>query len=70
MRETEIFVPFAELEKHGIGYCRIHIRRLIDKGHFPPAVRLSENRIAWRLSDLEAWKASRPIAEPKSAHAA
>ncbi len=70
MRETEIFVSFHELDQHGIKFCRIHLRRLIAKGSFPPAVRLSQNRIAWRFSDLEAWKASRPIAEPKSAHAA
>jgi hypothetical protein len=34
----------------------------MDVGIFPPSIRLSANRIGWRLSDLEKFKASRPNA--------
>jgi predicted DNA-binding transcriptional regulator AlpA len=60
--ETEVFVPYGALAEHGIGYCRVHLRRLVSRGLFPRPVMLSANRIAWRLSDLAAWKASRPTA--------
>jgi hypothetical protein len=59
----EVFVRFHDLPKHGIPpYHRIHIGRLMRRGQFPAAVQLSQNRIAWRVSDLEDWIASRPIA--------
>jgi predicted DNA-binding transcriptional regulator AlpA len=58
----EVFVAYPELAEHGINYSRVHLRRLITRGLFPSAVMLSPNRIAWRLSDLDRWKASRPTA--------
>ena len=58
----EILVPYDELPDRGVPkYSRGHVRRLISRGLFPPPVQLSPNRIAWRLSDLAEWKASRPI---------
>ena len=32
------------------------------RGDFPQGIRIAPNRIAWRLSDVRAWIASRPIA--------
>ena len=64
--ETEVFVPFSGLAAHGINYTRVHTRRMIARGLFPPPVMLSPNRIAWRLSDLAAWKASRPTAPARA----
>ncbi len=55
-----IFVPYSSLCDHGIFYTRVHLNRLIDRDQFPPAVQLSPNRIAWKLGDLEVWKANRP----------
>ena len=59
--ETEIFVAYGTLRQHGIVYTRVHLRRLISRGLFPTPVYLSPNRIAWRLSDLAIWKATRPV---------
>lgn len=59
--EDEVFVPYADLYVHGIpSYCRVHLQRLMRRNLFPQAHLLSPNRIGWRLSDLKAWKASRP----------
>ena len=61
--EAEFFITYDQLPKHGVpNYSRVHTRRLVARGLFPRPVMLSPNRIAWRLSDLEAWKASRPTA--------
>jgi hypothetical protein len=58
----EVFIPYDRLADHGIRYTRVHLRRLIARGLFPAPVMLSPNRLAWRLSDLEEWKGSRPAA--------
>ena len=58
----ETFVLYTQLPEVGIPrYSRVYLRELVLKGQFPRPVQLSERRIAWKLSDLEAWKASRPI---------
>lgn len=58
--EDEIFVSYAELAAHGVPFTRVHLRRLAARGLFPLPIMLSANRIAWRLSDLARWKATRP----------
>jgi predicted DNA-binding transcriptional regulator AlpA len=60
--EAEVFVPYADLKSHGVSYTRVHLRRLVDRKLFPAPVMLSANRIAWRLSDIVTWKATRPSA--------
>jgi hypothetical protein len=61
---SEVFVPYADLPAHGINPpCRVHLTRQVRSGLFPAPVQISANRIAWRLSDLEQRKASRPIAK-------
>ncbi|MCL1039622.1 AlpA family phage regulatory protein [Shewanella submarina] len=35
------------------------IRRRILEGAFPQSVELSDNRVAWFVSDIEQWAASR-----------
>lgn len=58
----ETFVLYNQLPDVGIPrFSRVHLNELIAKGKFPAPHRLSERRIAWKLSDLEAWKSSRPI---------
>lgn len=60
---TDVFVSYDELPQHGIPkYSRVHIRRMIARGVFPAAIQLSPNRVGWRLSDIVAWKRSRPTA--------
>jgi predicted DNA-binding transcriptional regulator AlpA len=67
-KQEDRFVGFSELAGLGIPYTRVHLRRLIMKKLFPAPVQLSANRIAWRMSELAAWKASRPAAPtPKDA---
>jgi prophage regulatory protein len=56
------FVSYDDLKEYGIPYTDVHILRLRKAGKFPKPVRLSENRIAWRLSDLIEWIESRPEA--------
>lgn len=34
------------------------VRRMIERERFPRPVRLSQQRIAWRTADIEAWEAS------------
>lgn len=57
-----VFVSYSDLRTHGIPYTRVHLNRLMRKGEFPTSVRLSANRIAWRLSELDEWMAGRPRA--------
>lgn len=40
------------------------------RGEFPKPVRIGANRVAWRLSDLEAWRDSRPEATYRTKEAA
>jgi Prophage CP4-57 regulatory protein (AlpA) len=61
--DDEVFITYDQLPDYGIPkYSRVHIRRLMARGLFPRPVMLSPNRIAWRKSEVAAWKASRPIA--------
>lgn len=45
-----------------ISYTPQHTYRLIRQGKFPQRVRIGENRVGWRLADIEAWLAARPLA--------
>ena len=66
---NNVFVTYDELPSHGVPYTRVHLNRLMRKGLFPIAVQLSPNRIAWRVSDVEQWKANRPPARAVEAAA-
>ncbi|KAB2847988.1 MAG: AlpA family phage regulatory protein [Hyphomicrobiaceae bacterium] len=52
VRELREIVPFT----------RQHILRLEKRGRFPRRIQLSTNRVAWLMSEVEAWIADR-IAE-------
>ncbi len=39
------------------------IRRLERAGKFPARIRMGENRVGWRLADVERWFAERPTAK-------
>lgn len=58
--QKDAFLPFEALGLHGIPYSRVHLRRLIHTNEFPSPVTLSPNRIAWKLSDVREWMATRP----------
>lgn len=59
------FIPFQGLAAFGVRYSRSHLMRLVGQGRFPKPVYLSARKIAWRMSDLIDWGASRPDREPK-----
>lgn len=45
-----------------IPYTPQHIYRLERAGKFPRRRKLGDNRVAWRLTDIEAWIVSRQLA--------
>jgi predicted DNA-binding transcriptional regulator AlpA len=53
------FVRYHELKDYGIPFSRQHIASLEEQGRFPRRVNLSPRVIAWRLSSLRAWMATR-----------
>jgi hypothetical protein len=56
------FVFFNDLPSFGVPrYSRVHLYRLMRRGQFPPQVQISPNRVAWRLSAIIDWVASRPL---------
>ncbi len=58
---AENYLIYKDLsEKKGVTYSRVHLARLMARGVFPPAVSLSENRQAWRESDIDRYLSSRP----------
>jgi hypothetical protein len=60
---NDVFVTYFELPQYGIPkFTRKHLLDLQKRNQFPKAIELSPNRIAWKLSELLAWRASRPVA--------
>jgi prophage regulatory protein len=54
-------VRFSEFkQRFGIPYDRSTIHRKRLDGSFPAPLRLSAGTVAWRVSDIEEWLASRP----------
>lgn len=43
-----------------VGLSRSEIYRRIESGRFPRPVRLGDNAVAWRLSDLQRWISELP----------
>ena len=43
-----------------LGLSRSTIIRLQKKGMFPEKVKLSEGRVGWRISEVDAWVAALP----------
>lgn len=48
-KELKLLVP----------YTPHHIRRLEKAGKFPRRLKLGQNRVGWRLIDIEAWQTAR-----------
>jgi predicted DNA-binding transcriptional regulator AlpA len=58
--DTERFLCRDEVcELAGLSY--VTIWDLIRRGAFPPARRISRNRVAWLQSEVIAWMRSRPV---------
>jgi Predicted transcriptional regulator len=53
-------ITYPELKpERGIGFSRVHIRRLWKAGTFPKPVQVSAHRIGWLASELDQWLANR-----------
>ena len=53
--ETLKCLRYSDLVELGIFRNRMTVKRWVESGHFPAPIRLGENSIAWRASDVEAW---------------
>jgi prophage regulatory protein len=53
----------AEQLRELIPFSRMHIHRLMRRGDFPRPLKLGEQRVAWKESEIRAWLESRPRAE-------
>jgi hypothetical protein len=60
-----LLVPFSALKGFGIDLSRDTVRRLVKAGKFPAPRMIGGHRIAWLLSEILEWIATRPIAEPR-----
>jgi predicted DNA-binding transcriptional regulator AlpA len=57
------FITYPELKPlKNIDFSRVHINRMTDAGTWPPAWRISENRIAWDEDEVDRFLATRPPA--------
>ena len=58
MHSTEHFLSKQEVMKRtSLSYSSLW--RQIKAGTFPAGIKIGPNRIAWRMSDLESWMASK-----------
>lgn len=71
MAEAHNIDPFAHLRvltmkevSRLTRYTPQHVYRLERAGKFPRRIRLGENRVGWRLADVEKWFATRQIVPP------
>jgi predicted DNA-binding transcriptional regulator AlpA len=59
-----VFVSYPELPHYGVpSYTRVHLMRMMRSNQFPLQVQLSPNRVAWRVTDILAWVANRPLSQ-------
>jgi len=52
-------LTFGQLKERGIPWCRDHLRRKAKAGEFPAPIPVSDKRIAWVESEIDAWMAAR-----------
>jgi predicted DNA-binding transcriptional regulator AlpA len=56
-----IYIRYDDLEAAGIAKNWPTLTRLIEEEGFPRGVMLSPNIRAWRLDEIKAWLATRPV---------
>jgi prophage regulatory protein len=65
---SNVIVAYPQLRERGIPFSRVHLRRLIAAGDFPPPVQLGPHSIGWLAHEIDAWLDAR--ADARSADAA
>ena len=55
---SESLLTWPELSRL-VPYSRVHIGRLEHAGQFPLRLQIGPGRVAWRLTEIEDWLASR-----------
>jgi prophage regulatory protein len=63
MPETDRLLSIRDVVRE-TSLSRATVYRLVERGELARPRQLSRRRVAWRQSDVEAFKASRPVAEP------
>jgi prophage regulatory protein len=53
------FVRYPDLKPLGVPFSRQHLAVLEESGRFPKRVKLSARVVAWRLSEIIDWMATR-----------
>jgi prophage regulatory protein len=57
--EGLVLLSYEDLKRIGINYSRAHLWRLEAAGKFPWRIYLSQQRVAWRASEVFQWLADR-----------
>ena len=58
MPVTDHILRRREVEQR-VGLSRSTLYRLMDKGEFPKAIKLTAHAVGWKASDIEQWLNSR-----------
>lgn len=54
------FLNYPQLKpEKGIVYSRVHLMRKVAAGEFPAPIPISDRRIAWLESEIDAWMSER-----------
>jgi prophage regulatory protein len=53
------FVRYHDLKSLGVPFSRQHLTILEESGRFPKRVKLSARLVAWRMSEIVDWMATR-----------
>jgi hypothetical protein len=61
-----VFVTFDDLRAHyGIPFNRPTLRKMMDRGEFPPAIMIGERSWAWHLQTILDFIRGRPVRVPE-----
>lgn len=62
MKKPDVYLSPQDLREKGLPFGMSHLRRLWQKGEFPKPIKLSERKLVWIESEIEAY-----VAEKKKA---
>jgi hypothetical protein len=60
------WLRFADLKARGIVNNRMTLKHRIEKDGFPRGKRTGPNEVSWTEEEIDAWRDSRPVAEPNT----